>query len=49
MMNKIKQISNNAVYKRNLIFNGIKLSKKFDRMNVVKKILNVYNEYSLKI
>ena len=49
MMNNIKQIINNTVYKRNLILNGNKLSKKFDRNNVVKKILNVYNEYSLKI
>ena len=43
MLKKIKQIKNNSNYKRNLIQNGNKLSKKFDRKYSIKKIINAYN------
>ena len=43
MLNKIKKINNNSIYKKNLIHNGNKLLKKFDRKNVVKKIINAYH------
>lgn len=43
MLNKIKKINNNLIYKKNLIRNGNRLSKKFNREYSIKKVLNAYN------
>ena len=43
MINKINKIYRNKNYRLNIIENSNKLINKFDRKNIIGKVINVYN------